>query len=74
MLGFKYTYNGYTWNDFEDTFAALPYFSLEQVTGFSSPSLRHQQQSFLGLHGFEDHFSFVGGRFIVFRGKVVGTN
>lgn len=70
MLSHSYTYNGYTFNDS----LSMPAFLLDEVEGFSAPQVKHQQQNLIGIHGFEDHFSTLGGRFIVLRGRVGGID
>lgn len=74
MLSHKFQFVGpystYTWNDS----LTMPYTAVKQVSGFGRPELEHQSQPLLGVHGFEDFHSQMGGRFLLFRTRTVAAS
>jgi len=73
MLSYKFTYNGVTIND-SSQFPNRRGVSLSDVTGLSSPEVKHREDDLLGQHGIVDFFSFVGKRLITMQGLIVGTD
>ena len=77
MIGHKFTYNGLTINDYSQVQAFKQntrswVITLNDVTGFSAPSVREKERPFSGNHGIIDYRSYIGKRVLTFTGTIVG--
>lgn len=71
MQRYGYTRNGLTINDLA-SIQSGDYIAVQRVSGFTAPSVRHEEDSIAGNHGIVDHLSYVGGRIITLEGMIKG--